>query len=239
MLETIDRVELQKSLLELNQALYNHQQWHKELIRTFACRSACDKHDVSPKAHKECRFGQWYYSSTLQNINHHPKFIAIGEAHMQMHQLATTLLLNINAENAITPFEYDNFSNSLDRLRLEIFALKNELEILLYDHDPLTKIINRTAMLPMLQEQQELSKRKLEHCCLAMIDIDFFKKVNDKYGHIVGDKVLALLADYIMKHIRSYDKLFRFGGEEFLLCMPHTELSQAFDIVDRIRDGIA
>ncbi len=233
------RDELQKILIELDQALYNHQQWHKELIRTFACRSACDKHDISSKAHKECRFGQWYYSGALKTVNDHHAFIAIGEAHKHMHELATKLLLNVNSEKTITPFEYDTFSNALDRLRLEIFSLKNELETLLYNHDPLTMTINRVAMLPMLREQQELSKRQLQTCCVAMINIDRFKKVNDKYGHIVGDKVLILLADYLMKNTRSYDKVFRFGGEEFLLCMPHTNLQQAFDLVDRIRDGIA
>jgi len=238
-LQSLDRDQLQKMLVELDQALYNHQQWHYDLLRSLACRLPSDKHDIAPNAHEECRFGQWYYSEALKNISDHPGFIGIGEAHQHMHQIASQLLINLNTNNEIKPVDYDNFSNALMRLRLEIGSLKSELEVLLYNRDPLTMTVNRINMLPLLREQQELSKRNTQNCCIAMLDIDFFKKVNDKYGHPVGDKVLTILAHYLIENLRPYDKIFRYGGEEFLLCMPQVDLSQAFNMVDRLRDGVA
>lgn len=238
-LQNTDRNELQQVLTQLDQALYNHQQWHNDLIRTLACRLPCDKHDTVPESYKECRFGQWYYNCKSEPIKTHPGFIAIGDAHQRMHQLVGQILLNLNTSNSITPLDYDNFANALERLRLEIYGLKNEIEILLYNRDPLTMTINRVTMLPVLREQQELSRRQLQTCCIAMVDIDLFKKVNDQYGHIVGDKVLTILARYLIEHLRPYDKIFRFGGEEFLICIQQVNLPQAFEMVDRLREEIA
>lgn len=238
LLQNMSREELQKALFELEQALHNHLQWHRNLIRTLACRSPFDKHDVIPKAYEECRFGQWYYGDTTKIFADHPGFIAIGEAHRLMHQLAAQLLLNLGESKPILPSDYDHFSNSLERLQLEIQALRSELENTLFNRDQLTMAINRVSMLPILREQQELCRRDFQTCALAMIDIDHFKKVNDKYGHIVGDKVLMMVAHYLMESVRAYDKVFRYGGEEFLICMPHSDLQQARVMIERLRSGI-
>lgn len=237
--QDMDRNELQQTVAQLEQALYNHRQWYSNLIRTLVCRLPHDTHDTQIDAHKECRFGQWYYANTLKNVLDHPQFIAIGTSHQRMHQLARDILINLDHTNTITPDDYDNFANTLERLSLEIYSFKHEIETILYNHDPLTMAINRSSMLPTLREQQEMGNRQLHSSCIAIIDIDLFKNVNDEYGHLVGDKVLILLVQYITKHLRPYDKVFRYGGEEFLVCLPGTNLSQAFEMVDRIRKEIS
>lgn len=240
-LNQINHDELQQILAQLDQALYNHQQWHNAIIRILICRLPCDKHDLSADAHKECRFGQWYYSDepALKKIAENEGFIAIGKAHQQMHYQAASLL-NTNSVGAnITPLEFDHFANVLDQLRLEIVAFKNEIQNLLYNRDPLTGAINRVNILQNLREQQEIIRRQNKPCCLAMIDLDLFKKVNDQYGHQVGDKVLSTVAHHYINNIRSYDKIFRFGGEEFLICMPFTDINQGNIIIDDLRNYIA
>ena len=94
-------------------------------------------------------------------------------------------------------------------------------------------------MLPLLREQLELSIRQSQSCCIAMIDLDLFKKVNDQYGHLVGDSATASLAKHLIAHLRTYDKIFRYGGEEFLICIPQVNVSQAFEMLERIREEIA
>src|SRR3990167_9878683 len=168
MLQIMSNEELQRVSFQLDQALYNHLQWYKDLVRTFACRSPCDKHDVVPNAHKECRFGQWYYGNAVKAISDHPGFIAIGEAHYQMHQFTTNILINLNENQPVSAIDYDHFSNALERLQLEIHAFKNEIEGMLNNRDPLTMTINHVSMLPVLREQQELGKRELHSCCLVM-----------------------------------------------------------------------
>ncbi|HZW61173.1 MAG TPA: diguanylate cyclase [Candidatus Babeliales bacterium] len=239
LLEEISHDEIQKVMAQLDQAIYNHQQWHNSLIRTLICRLQSDENDIDTNAHKKCRFGQWYFNHAPEKLHEHPGFIAIGTAHQHMHELTTRLLNTSNAGNLISPLEFDNFANALERLRLEIFALKNELEMLLYNRDPLTMAITRISMLPILREQQALVTRQAQPCCIVMMDLDLFKKINDLYGHPAGDKVLTALAHLISQHLRPYDKLFRYGGEEFLLCIPQIDLHQGYEMIERLRQAIA
>jgi diguanylate cyclase len=239
LLQNIDRNELQLILTQLDQALYNHQQWHNDLIRTLACRLPYDKHDILPEAYKECRFGQWYYNNTSKHLLEYQGFTAIGEAHKYMHLMASQVLTKLSTSNSVIPLDYDNFANSLEKLRLEIYAFKSELETLLYNRDPLTMTINRVSMLPVLRELQDMIRRQYQSCCIAMMDLDSFKKVNDQYGHLIGDKVLATVAHFLIEHLRPYDKIFRYGGEEFLLCIQQVDVSQANKMLDRLREEIA
>ncbi len=93
-------------------------------------------------------------------------------------------------------------------------------------------------MLTKLREEQELVKREVRGCAVAMMDLDQFKAVNDQYGHAVGDVVLVGFARYIMAHLRPYDRLFRYGGEEFLICLPDTNLEAGHEMIDRLREEL-
>ena len=238
-LEEVTRDELQGVIAQLKEALYNHQQWHGALIRTLVCKLPGDKHDTSPDAHKECRFGQWYYGKTPEKLRKHPGFIALGDEHQRMHHLARLLLIAADAGNPVSALDFDNFANALERLRLEIHALERELEDSLFNHDSLTGAITRYGILPMLREQQELVKRHAQLCYVAMMDLDSFKAINDLHGHAAGDQVLTAAVQYLIKHLRPYDKVFRYGGEEFLLCMPYTELTPGFDRIKELNEGLA
>jgi diguanylate cyclase (GGDEF)-like protein len=72
-----------------------------------------------------------------------------------------------------------------------------------------------------------------------MVDLDYFKKVNDQYGHQAGDKVLTYFASYLKESLRPYDSIGRYGGEEFLLCLPDANVEDAKTIVERIREELA
>jgi diguanylate cyclase (GGDEF)-like protein len=238
-LNEVTRDELQSVIAQLKEALYSHQQWHGTLIRALVCKQPGDKHDSSPAAHTECRFGQWYYGKAPEKLRSHPGFISLGDEHQRMHHLARLLLLAADSGNPVSTLDFDNFSNALDRLRLEIFALERELEDSLFNHDALTGAITRFGILPTLREQQELVKRHAQLCYIAMIDLDNFKAVNDLHGHAAGDRVLAASVQYLIRHLRPYDKVFRYGGEEFLLCMPYTELTPGLDRVKELNEGLA
>jgi diguanylate cyclase (GGDEF)-like protein len=85
------------------------------------------------------------------------------------------------------------------------------------------------------EEEFERTVRVGRSLSCLMVDIDHFKRINDKYGHLNGDVILKKVATCIMESLRPYDILFRFGGEEFMLVLPETELSNAFKIGERIR----
>ena len=73
---------------------------------------------------------------------------------------------------------------------------------------------------------------------VAIIDIDFFKEINDKWGHMVGDRAIKHVADLLSDNIRSSDYLFRYGGEEFLLVLVETRAAEAFPLLERLRKKI-
>ena len=102
-------------------------------------------------------------------------------------------------------------------------------------HDALTNALNRRAILPLIEENIGLTKRKSIPCSVAIIDIDHFKLINDRHGHLLGDEVLKELVVAINASIRVSDKLSRYGGEEFVLLMPATTSQEAFQVVERMR----
>lgn len=238
-LADVTRDELQAIVAQLKEALNNHQAWHGALVRTLVCGLPGNKHDTGDIAHTECRFGQWFYSDAPEKLRNHPGFVAMGEEHKRLHHLAKLLLLAAYAGNPIDPLAYDGFSNALDRLRFEISSLERELENSLFNHDSLTGAITRYDILPTLREQQQLVKRHAHVCYIAMMDLDNFKSVNDLHGHAAGDRVLSASIRYLIKNLRPYDKVFRYGGEEFLLCMPYTEMAQGQDRITGLAQGIA
>ncbi len=238
-LSKINREELQNIISQCEQALYNHQQWYNLIIRSLICKLPPDRHDVIDDAHKECRFGQWYYETASESLKTHLGFIALGEEHKKMHAAARKLLIATKENRTIPPFEYDSFSNALETMRLELKTLQRELSELIYNRDGLTGALNRINMFPVLREQQNMASRGIQQCTIAMLDVDNFKKINDQYGHTSGDSALASISRYILENIRAYDKLFRYGGEEFLLCFQHTDIKEAYAMSERLRQGIS
>ncbi|MBF0508426.1 MAG: diguanylate cyclase [Deltaproteobacteria bacterium] len=124
------------------------------------------------------------------------------------------------------------FNDITERHRVE--------EILRYTatHDPLTGLLNRGAILERLTAELSRAKRVRDPLAIALLDIDFFKKVNDTYGHIVGDGVLREVSRRIQTGIRKYDTVGRYGGEEFLIVVPaYKDISNKL-IFERIRLSI-
>jgi diguanylate cyclase (GGDEF)-like protein len=227
------------AVAELEQALFNHEQWHEALQSTLICRLPPDQRDIEKDAHRNCRFGQWYYSTGALKLQGHPGFEEIEIEHKRMHQFAATLLRAAMSRVPISLQDYERFTSAMKRMRLEITNIKHELEDALYNLDPLTGAISRVGMLTKLREQHELVRRDVHPCCIVMMDIDRFKAINDTYGHMAGDRVLAALARYVMTHLRPYDKFFRYGGEEFLICAPDTDTRTGYDLVERLRKELA
>lgn len=105
-------------------------------------------------------------------------------------------------------------------------------------HDPLTGVLNRRGVLERLNEEIERGYRKGTFTCVAMFDIDHFKKVNDAYGHQVGDEVLKGFTRIISDKTRAYDSLGRLGGEEFLLILPETSENESVSALERLLNEI-
>jgi len=107
------------------------------------------------------------------------------------------------------------------------------------EHDQLTGLFNRHAGNRILKEEMSRSKRHNETFSIALLDLDFFKKVNDTYGHNKGDEVLIYWSTFLQKNLRPYDRVVRWGGEEILVILPNTELKDALQIMTKLRSQFA
>lgn len=110
--------------------------------------------------------------------------------------------------------------------------------------DCLTDVPNRGAVLQRAHSELSRFKRHLvaqspAELGFLMLDIDYFKRINDRYGHLAGDQVLQEICQRIRQQLRDYDALGRFGGEEFLVVLPETKLAAAKNIAERIRAAVA
>jgi diguanylate cyclase (GGDEF)-like protein len=104
--------------------------------------------------------------------------------------------------------------------------------------DQLTGLLNRRALEPRFAEVAEQAALSGQPVSLVLADIDHFKRVNDEHGHVVGDDVLRDVASAMRASLRSFELLYRFGGEEFLLLLPGAESDDAADIAESLRAAV-
>lgn len=104
--------------------------------------------------------------------------------------------------------------------------------------DPLTGLFNRRQYEMLFHREWERCNRLREHLSLCVVDLDHFKQINDSYGHDLGDKVLVHVANLFTRTLRQSDVIGRFGGEEFILLLPDTDITQARHVVGRLREQL-
>lgn len=140
-------------------------------------------------------------------------------------------------------FWHYNRTNALQKYQIHLQQRllensNNELHRMAY-YDPLTDLPNRRYLNDILQKESALMLRKEHESCLIMLDIDYFKNVNDLHGHPAGDRLLVDIGHLLAQNIRKYDTLCRLGGEEFIILLPQTTLEEAVDVADKLRKAVS
>ena len=107
------------------------------------------------------------------------------------------------------------------------------------ENDNLTVLLNQTSFFRKANYHYQLGTRYHDSLSIIMIDLDHFKNVNDSNNHLMGSAVLKQVGKIIQQHLRETDVAARFGGDEFVICLPRTDLEQAQIVADRIRQIIA
>jgi len=134
-------------------------------------------------------------------------------------------------------FTNSSFKNQLDQATKEIDALKDKLEKYRTESikDPLTQIDNRRGFDKKLTDAIDNANEKQTSLCLIMADIDHFKKINDTYGHLVGDNVIRMVAGTLKNSVKGRDDVARIGGEEFAIILPDTPVDGALKLAEDMR----
>jgi diguanylate cyclase (GGDEF)-like protein len=236
---SIHPAELQRMHDELQEATRKHAEWHRHLVSSLVCRLPVDPEDLRPDAHEACGFGRWFCHEAQRDLKGRPQFASIEVEHAQLHELAAGVLREMTDRQAISRESFDRFMECSIRLRREFDSLRHDIAAALRSRDTLTGTYPRSEILPALHEAHELVLRGVQAACIAFMDLDHFKGVNDTYGHGLGDEVLARAARCVIDHLRVYDKAFRYGGDEFLLLLPGTHPQEAWNLVERIRQALS
>jgi len=193
--------------------------------------------DKSISVHQQ-NFNNWFesYKGTALEENH--DFKQVANLHLKLQTMAKQLSKNFQQNGKIDIIDYENFLNENDLFFEFLWQLATEVISAQYQFDPLTKLLNRRAFSPILQH--ELSKvNRLKSCCsIVLVDIDDFKNINDSFGHDTGDSILTEFATVLLNELRESDCASRHGGEEFLLCLPDTDIDQAYKVIERLNDKI-
>lgn len=188
-----------------------------------------------PRAFYVFLFSMWL-SATLSVI------AIIDRVDLAWKLVFTMLVYSLVLVYMLKPIAY----RMIDTIYLQLVnqALANQLQRTLKDvshqanTDALTGMLNRHALNSSLSELIVKGERRRSPFSLLMIDIDFFKDVNDTYGHDVGDKAIQHVALCIADQLRDDDLCFRFGGEEFVVLLPNTNTTEAVYVAERIRKAV-
>ncbi|MDP1606042.1 MAG: diguanylate cyclase [Rhodocyclaceae bacterium] len=178
--------------------------------------------------------------------DYHDKIERCAEQISQAHDIAdlSAVLEDVMRETRLIQLNAQRSRDELMQMRGKVGAAEREIERLqdelanasqMVRHDPLTGVLNRKGMDDALDTEVGRARRHHGKLCLALLDIDNFKKLNDTLGHAAGDAALVHLAKVVREAIRPEDTLARYGGEEFVVVLPDTPLEAAVGAMVRVQ----
>ncbi len=193
------------------------------------------------KAREVFRQGQPSFFNKKLHQNIFPFYSSRSYLEKKLAPMEQTVILSplFDAEGNTTEVLISVFDIS-DWISYQNELLRSQTELQrLSQTDELTQVPNRRSIMDRFKEELRVHVRKKRPMSIALLDIDHFKKVNDNFGHQLGDVILREVAQLVSSRLRDYDALGRYGGEEFLLVLPETTGEQAFRICDRLRQNLA
>ena len=159
--------------------------------------------------------------------------IAVADIFIQYENVEMMYMFNLPCVLAVGAMHH-----MMQGTYFEHYFAKDQLKQLAI-HDQLTAVYNRNKIKELVDfETGELKRTSDLNTSILLIDIDFFKKVNDKFGHEAGDKVLVWLANILKTSVRETDYVIRWGGEEFLIIMPGCSIENAEKIAEKLRERV-
>ncbi|WP_051145153.1 sensor domain-containing diguanylate cyclase [Thiomicrorhabdus sp. Kp2] len=221
---------------ELLQAFIDHQNWK---ISAYSAALGDIPQGNFPFSTSACQLGKWLESGGINSIpqEERPAFI---QAHEKVHSLGFMALKEAKAHHPEKIldflFEMENASDSVCNVLLERI---DEAFVKAATMDSLTGLANRCAFDAQLKQNIALSKRHNFWLGLIVIDIDFFKSLNDNHGHAYGDQALKEVAQVLSQSIRTEDDVYRWGGEEFAVLTVDKEPTGIRILAERIRASVA
>jgi diguanylate cyclase len=229
-------IQLWNNFMQNHSSLYAEEVIGKNLFETFPEINEKWFHRKVESIYllKNSAFTTWEQRPYLFRFNNYRPITGRAEF---MYQNSTFIpIQDLTGEiSSICLIVYDVTEQAINNLELE--AANDKLETI-SQTDGLTGLLNRKAWEDLLNKEFDRLQRYKEQCSLIIFDIDHFKKVNDSYGHPAGDEVIRRVANITQECVRKTDFSGRYGGEEYVVLLPHTPVSSAEILAERIRKQI-
>lgn len=230
--------DLEAILATVDRALEMHAQWREQLQRTLICKLPPREADMADDAHHHCAFGQWFYSPGNAHLRKLPAFKQIEELHETMHAHARELCIRVKGHWAITPKEYDPFIEQMSEFRNALLNMRHKVEETLHKIDPLTGAFVGSQLLPDLHREQEAQRQSGRPYSLLLLRFDL-AEINRDHGHAAGDGVLRAGIAGGRTALGPEEKVYRFSGSEFVICLPGKDHAQAEETRGKLLEAIA
>lgn len=182
-------------------------------------------------------FAKWR-AEAVKVVQDQPAVNKLVGIYDQFHRLAKLAILKTPDGMSIPVAEYDAVVMKYKELVSGLRRLERASVATVSGLDPLTGLHLRAGMRDDLTRELNRFLRTRKPFCVAMMDIDYFKKVNDAYGRENGDKVLASVCNYISCSVRPFDGLWRWDGEKVLICLKEVDLRMGRQALERVRSGL-
>lgn len=212
-------------------------EWENRLFRTVATDLPLDE---IPHLN-DCTFGLWLHHKAPLIFDETRELAAIDQS---MQRIDNTLIPQFALlHNDKTHFEavralFKSITTEVEQLKYLLSTMFERLTDMEVGRDVLTQLFNRRFLQTIMKREIDLHRRQKIPFCILMIDVDFFKRVNDTHGHESGDRVLQGIASLLINQVRASDFVFRYGGEEFLVVLAELDQTQAETVAEKIRSRV-
>lgn len=223
---------------EINTLLDGHRVWMDRLNKTLICGTTAAEDTIAENAHHQCRVGKWLEQQARALFADKTKHDVLLARHKQVHDHARAMVTSAQRGDRINEDIYDGFLEAALEFEQMIESAYDTLMARINATDPLTGAQTRSHMRALLEDRL-IKSRDGGPSWIVMVDLDHFKSINDRYGHDIGDQVLKGFASVVRDHIRANDLFFRYGGEEFLLCISDVSEDTIMAVAERLRQAIS
>ncbi len=234
--ESAPSADSREILDELDHAIADHLAWLKTWHNNLISEGTKAPKELAYDPHHLCRFGSWYVKKQHTGLVNQPALRNLANIHKDLHDRA--LALSETGRASREPVEQASYTAFMDTFTAFITharRLEKAFAAASSNMDSLTGLHNRQAMIEELEKEHDRIARSGNSGCIALGDLDHFKRVNDSHGHGAGDKVLIASAERFLGQLRSYDTVYRYGGEEFLVYLPGADMETAKIVIERLR----
>lgn len=208
--------------------------WHRIAFVDLGARAEQVKRLPPPLS-----FPLWYKSALTTLPQDQPAIDKLAVLHDQLHTLARLVLMKTPDGAPVDKQDYEAIVAKYQELMQGLRRLERAFAVAASGLDLLTGLRSRVGLSEDLAREHSRYLRTNKPFCIALLDIDHFKSINDTHGHDAGDRVLAAVADHISRSLRPFDDAYRFGGEEFLLCLKEADLATGLRVLERLRASLA